>query len=695
MNSKFIFCLLALCQLTSCAELLDKDLTEAIDNLFSIAEINESTDSIKTLSEKSKTAAEDDDTIQLSITQGANSRAGHTRNQNAMTILNAYQKIMTSKDLSYKQRKNVVSYYTIPGHYCPKHNYNYYKCNENLMYRRYDGSCNNLYVPWWGKSNTPCERLVKASYDDGISKARSRSVTGSELPNPRDIAMFIHKAHKTKAQTTQFFTFYGQFLFHDFVLTGRSSYKDGTEKHCGCGSDYKDPDCLPIPIPARDYYNKDQKCFPFTRSSPVGSMYNDCKFKYREQENLVTAWVDLSNIYGSHDRLATKLRSYKFGLMKISISPENGHSDFPLMSASECPHKDWKIQSCFMTGEHRAEDNHYISSFGRIYLREHNRLARALYKINPYWSDEKTYQEARRINIAQLQHTTYYEFLPILLGSRSMKHWKLLPSRGYFDGYDKNLSPQLRNAFIIAARYGHALVNRDHYTFDDQYNLISNVTTNKVLFTHAKDTDIVMRGSLLQHSYYFSPAINDYMNNHLFEGMSKKFERLSLGAINIQRGRDHGLPGYNKYRKWCGLKYARSFDELVEIPYYTREKLKKIYMSVDDIDLFTGCMSEYPVKDGVVGPTTSCILGAGFHDWKYADRFWYETNDKLTGFTKIQLNEIRKSSIASLICDNTHIYFTATEPLLRADRKYNKIVDCSKIKRIDLRAWKDINKNVY
>jgi peroxidase len=36
-----------------------------------------------------------------------------------------------------------------------------------------------------------------------------------------------------------------------------------------------------------------------------------------------------------------------------------------------------------------------------------------------------------------------------------------------------------------------------------------------------------------------------------------------LIAITIQRGREHGIPGYNQFREFCGIPKVQSFDELI------------------------------------------------------------------------------------------------------------------------------------
>lgn len=72
--------------------------------------------------------------------------------------------------------------------------------------------------------------------------------------------------------------------------------------------------------------------------------------------------------------------------------------------------------------------------------------------VNPHWIDEHLYQESRRIVIAQLQHITYNEFLPILIGQENRSKFKLkLQSYGYSKEYDENMDPTVLNTYAAAA----------------------------------------------------------------------------------------------------------------------------------------------------------------------------------------------------------------------------------------------------
>lgn len=83
-----------------------------------------------------------------------------------------------------------------------------------------------------------------------------------------------------------------------------------------------------------------------------------------------------------------------------------------------------------------------------LLAREHNRVANALSQVNPHWDDETIFQEARRINIAEIQHVTYNEFLPILLGKEVMEKFGLLLEKDVSNFY--NRLHALRSTHFIA-----------------------------------------------------------------------------------------------------------------------------------------------------------------------------------------------------------------------------------------------------
>ncbi len=67
-------------------------------------------------------------------------------------------------------------------------------------------------------------------------------------------------------------------------------------------------------------------------------------------------------------------------------------------------------------GDLRVNEQPQLTVIHTIWMREHSRIAKILSDVNPTWSGETIFQEARRIVIAELQHITYKEFLPTLLG---------------------------------------------------------------------------------------------------------------------------------------------------------------------------------------------------------------------------------------------------------------------------------------
>ena len=61
-----------------------------------------------------------------------------------------------------------------------------------------------------------------------------------------------------------------------------------------------------------------------------------------------------------------------------------------------------------------------------------------------------------------------------------------------------------------------------------------------------------------------------------------------------------------------GSKKAASFDDLSDISFQDRKRLKELYRHVDDIDIYVGGMLEKQAKHAFVGTTFQCILIEGF-----------------------------------------------------------------------------------
>ncbi|CAF0973676.1 unnamed protein product [Brachionus calyciflorus] len=572
----------------------------------------------------------------------------------------------------------------VPAPSCP--NARFAPCRADYQYRTFDGSCNNLNNGWWGKTETPYKRLLPSEYDDGVNIPRRRGVDGTSLPNPRLVALKVHQSSKIPTSDwSVFLVYFAQFTIHDLAYTA------STYKTCLCSS--RDPDCNSIPIPMEDRVNRDQRCLPSARSSASVRDFN-CNLGPREQTNLLTSWLDLSQIYGDSTSKSRAFRTFKDGLLRTSIGYGNSVLP-PKRENSKCPYGR-RTEQCFMTGDARTEHNSCSVSIHSIWIREHNRLARALRRLNQRWSDEKLYQEARRLVIAEYQHIIYSEFLPVFVGERLATDFGLLPRENeFFVGYDSTLYPQISNEFVTGAfRSVHARVPPVHLKADERLRVYSDVPLMTMSMNSSipyfEDVDDSVFGSLKQRTPAATPAVTSALNHHLFEGISSSSKRSSLPALSINRARDHGIPSYNKYREFCGLLRANTFEQLKEIPLEIQNRLKTVYKSPEDIDLFTGLVSEVPEGEAFLGPTAACIIGKQFKDLKFGDRFYYENGAPSSmPFTLNQLDSIREVTMARILCDNTELNSIQQYPFFVSNTQWNPVVQCSTLPQLDTALWRE------
>ncbi|OQR68018.1 hypothetical protein BIW11_13171, partial [Tropilaelaps mercedesae] len=577
-------------------------------------------------------------------------------------------------------------------------------CNPRTPFRTMSGRCNNLRSPNFGKVSHSFRRILPSRYDDNISAARQTSVTGAPLPPSRVVSAAVHSDLSVPHQKyTQMLMQMGQFMDHDVAHTPLSEGPNESTLKCRkCDSPLKEnhQECFPITIPHGDPFFPSVSaktgrplCLPFTRS-----MSGQRTLGSREQINQVTGFLDLSTVYGSDNCAREELRLLRNGQLNMSAHPADP-SLKPLLpeiqGAADCLSSN---DRCFIAGDTRVSEQPALTSMHTMFAREHNRIALELSRLNPHWDDERSFQEARRILTAMYQRVIYAEWLPRVLGWEAVSQWGLnLLDSGYYAGYDPTCDVGVFNEFGTAAfRFGHTLLPPAFKLLGPAYNEIGRIKLTDAFFNsqilYKRDQlDQLVRGLMATPMENFDNHVTNMVTEHLFESKTIPFSGLDLVAINLQRGRDHGLRGYNDYREFCGKPRLRSFQDLQgEVSPNAIRGLSNVYRHVDDIDLFSGGLSEIPLPGAVVGPTFSCIIGFQFQRLRRCDRYWHENDEHSVRFTEGQLAELRKASLAKLLCENMDTTKFVTRSVLDLyDPFLNPRVSCQSIQGPNIAFWRE------
>ncbi|XP_063606892.1 peroxidasin-like, partial [Penaeus indicus] len=565
-------------------------------------------------------------------------------------------------------------------------------CSASHPYRTIDGTCNNLGHPKWGSAMTPFVRYLVPAYEDGVDSMRGDGRTGARaLPSPRAVSRMLQGAENRPPlpHVTLMVMQWGQFLDHDVVHTPESAGAIENNKTmpltcCKDGNPYHDlynapKDCKPIDVSDDPlfghYYNR--TCMRFVRSLVAS---RGCLFGPREQFNQNTAYIDASAVYGSRVDIAGNLRAFRAG--RLVVTQGEGRGSGHLLPQAKCGHSDG---FCFKAGQLEGEEELWgddrvneqpgLTSMHTLWLRVHNHLARQLASFNPHWDDEMIYQESRRVVSALVQQVTYREFLPVILGeSRMLEYGLWLKQSGYSDSYDPQVDASIANVFATAAyRFGHSLVNDILKSAGETVPLLENFMDPHLLLEKKTTTSALLEGLATSRSQALDSYLVPTLTNKLFASPHEPLG-LDLMALNIQRGRDHGLPPYNDWRKACRLPPVTTFYELATVMApEVAEGFKSVYQNVSEIDVFPAGLAEHAVPGGLLGPTFSCIIGQQFASLRTGDRFWYENQRQPKPFTAEQLASLRKLSLASLTCEHTSLEYLQPNLFLSANTNGSEI----------------------
>jgi hypothetical protein len=365
-------------------------------------------------------------------------------------------------------------------------------------------------------------------------------------------------------------------------------------------------------------------------------------------------------VYGSDQPRADFLRTMSGGLLQTApgnLLPFNT-GGFPNETLHRVPDEALRL-----AGDVRANEQPALTAMHTVFVREHNRLAAGIAEANPGWSDEQIYQRARKLVGATVQSITYNEWLPALLGPGA-------PDVSSF-AHDATVNPAIANEFATALfRLGHTLVSpRLRRVTDDGTEAIGGAVSLRDAFfdpetsASSEEIEFFLMGLASQPHQDVDPMINEELRSFLFGEPGSG--GMDLAALNIQRGREHGIPDYNTLRESLGLERVSAFEEITSDPGLAAS-LTELYSSVDDVDPWIGALSE----DHVPGAGVGELITTGFQ-WQFGrlaegDAFFYRWDDSLTA-EDIAL--IEKTSLADVILRNTsltnlqdNVFFVVPEP---------------------------------
>ncbi|XP_055952430.1 peroxidase-like isoform X2 [Argiope bruennichi] len=550
-------------------------------------------------------------------------------------------------------------------------------CNPFDPYRTIDGSCNNLNHPTWGTANE-CYLRYQPAYYDGYEGVR-KSKNGNPLPLTRDLTLNIFKDVNSPSPNVSFmFTIYGQTVAHDLAHSENLNIL----QHC-CTRVPDHESCMVIRMRSNDafYSRYNVTCQELHRTLEC----EICNNTKREQVNGVTAALDASMVYGKDNKRMMDIRANDGTGKLIVNTTEHGE----LLPTHKGPFDTFCRQkppgSCFLTGDVRGNQHFFLTSAVTYYVREHNRIATNLKKINPHWKEEKLFQETR-IHSAVLQCITYKEYLQILLGPYIMDRFNLTVKNGS-EGtkYNPRIRLGVSNEFSTAAFRLHSMIPKKADAtgtrFKDFYSKPELIREGRM--------EEIMQGILKIPSQEYNHYFVDDITNYMAQRPGNSYG-VDLCSLDIQRGRDHGLAPYVVMVRFCseGRVNITTFDDLA--PLLMTEKrarmLKENYASVDDIDLFVGLQMENHFPGSIVGPTAGCIIALQFYTNKFGDRFFFEHEDEVSSFTEAQRNSLKQCSLSRILCDNSNITHIPKNAMLLPNVR-NPEVPCEDIPGVDLFLW--------
>jgi hypothetical protein len=614
-----------------------------------------------------------------------------------------------------------------------------------------DGIGNNVANPTWGAAGQNYSRVAPARYVDG----RSQPFGG---PNSRNVSnrIFsdIHQNKFSERGVTQWGFVWGQFLDHTFGL------RDDAGETANIPFNASDP---------LEEFTNTLGNIPFVRSraAPGTGVTN-----VRQQINTENSYIDAETVYGAS---ASRLEWLREGPVDGNMANNSARL---LMPNNFLPRRDARgnpasaptmavdgrmlanPNSARVAGDVRANENIALNATHTLFAREHNRIVGLL---PASLSEEDKFQIARRIVIAEQQYITYNEFLPAM--------GVTLPA---YTGYNPSINVNLSNEFAATGYRAHSMIHGEleseaeaaDYTQaqldaieafgveieEDGDELAFVVPLNVAFFNSdlvpAIGLGAVLRGVGLEPQYSNDEQIDNQLRSVLFQvpvtgnpecldgpTLPECFQGVvDLGAIDIERGRDHGIGTYNQLRAAYGLPVRTNFTQItgeatelfpadplltpgneindpnsMDITQLrddfnlltepltdegqlaaqimirrttTAARLRALYGNVNNLDAFTGMLAERHAAGIDMGELQRAIWAREFRNMRDGDRFFYGNDQGLSYILSTYGIDFR-TNLGDVISRNTGLDRAEMAPNVFFDGGHVAPVSCTVMYRIN------------
>ncbi len=518
-------------------------------------------------------------------------------------------------------------------------------------FRTADGSWNNLADPKEGAAGTRFPR--------NVSNESIRPETDEQLltPNPREISRKL-LTRDGPMKEVPFLNLLAatwiQFQNHDWVNHGEVIMEKPFE----------------VPLaeddPARKKFH--QTTMFVGRTQPDPTRHDGKEKTPLTYINEVTHWWDGSQVYGSDQQTVDRLRSKVDGKLKLT---EN--QTLPL-------------------GKNGVEDTGFVrnwwvglSMLHTLFAREHNAICDELKTYYPHWDDNRLFNVARLINAAVMAKIHTVEWTPAILPNKvldaalnanwfgiatnlfkSGKHRQTLaninirnPEMGGVVGNPINKHGQpygLTQEFVEVYRLHSLLPEALHIQridgSDDKKEELPLPKTRQ-----SASPKITNRIPMSELFYSFGNQLPGQLVLNNFPRFMQEISvpgnpLFDLGAVDLLRARERGVPRYNEFRRQLGLNPITAFDDLTDDAKVVAT-LKEVYgdqpEDVEKLDLMIGTLSEAHRPDNFgFGETMFQIFILNATRRLQADRFYTDNYNEET-YTREGLQWIDNSDFKTVL----------------------------------------------